>query len=138
MMVSKTACAGLIGIAGLVAAAPAGGPLTALARIDQGQWQIKTVGVDTPPRSACLTDMSVLIQYGHGSGAQCRRSIVVNSYDMATVHYMCPGMGHGQTSVRVATPSSFNLDTQGILGGAPFDESYEAKRLGPCETASAH
>lgn len=136
MKVSKTQAgvAALVAVLALTAAAPAGGPLTALGRIAQGEWQIKTVGLDTPPRSACLTDMAVLIQYGHGT-SQCQRSVVINSYDVATVHYMCPGAGHGQTTVRVATPTSFNLDTQGILGGAPFDESYEAKRLGPCGAA---
>lgn len=135
-MVSRMACAGFIGISALAAAAPANGPLVALARIEQGRWQIKTVGVDAPPHIACLTDMSVLIQYGHGA-AQCQRQVVVNAYDVATVHYVCPGAGHGETSIKVATPRAFNLDTQGILGGAPFDEQYEAKRLGACG-ASGH
>ena len=133
--VARVALTGLVLVGGLTAA---GGPtLTALGRIEQGQWQIKAIGADTPPRTACLTDMNVLIQYGHGNG-QCQRSIVTNDYNTTTVHYVCAGAGHGQTSIKVATPRAFNLDTQGILSGAPFDESYEARRTGTCGAGAGH
>ncbi len=79
----------------------------------------------------CIDDAEMLLQYGHSS-AQCRRYIIANEANLATVHYTCPGTGHGQTSVKVATPRNFNLETQGIINGAPFEEQYEARRLGAC------
>lgn len=118
---------------GLAVSAPAAGPLVALARLEAGQWQIKTLGSDAAPRALCLADAGALVQYGH-SGTQCQHVIVTNETDLATVQYTCSGIGHGVTSFKVATPRNFNLETQGILNGAPFDEHYEARRIGTCST----
>ena len=122
--------AGLVGA--LAVGASAGGPtLAAVARIEPGLWQLKATGSDAPPRNLCIADAAVLIQYGHGN-AQCQRYVIADEPNLATVHYTCPGTGHGQTSVKVTTPRNFTLETQGILNGAPFDEQYEARRTGVC------
>ena len=64
------------------------------------------------------------------------KGIFINrSFDeanLATVHYTCPGTGHGQTTFKITTARNFTLETQGILNGAPFDEQYEARRTGVC------
>jgi hypothetical protein len=135
--VVRVGVASLVMMSGLVAAAPAGGPvLAALARIQAGQWQFKSLDTASAPRTVCLGDARVLIQYGHSS-AQCQHAVVTNSYDVATVQYACPGTGHGQTSVKVATQTNFNIETQGILSGAPFDEQFEARRLGDCPSGAS-
>lgn len=121
----------LVAIGGLVAAA--GGPvLVAVARIEPGQWQLRDTGSAAPPRAVCIGDAAALIQYGHGGGAACRRLVITDEADIATVHYTCPGVGHGRTTFKVATPRAFNLETQGIVNGAPFDERFEARRVGAC------
>lgn len=133
---ARLGVAGLMLVSGLAVAAPAGGPaLAAVARIEPGQWQLKALGSDAAPRTVCIGDAESIIQYGHAN-AQCQRFVIANDVNVATVHYTCPGIGHGQTSVKVATPRNFNLETQGIVNGAPFDEQYEARRLGACPSGA--
>ena len=55
-----------------------------------------------------------------------------NTADNATIHYTCPGSGHGRTTILVETPRLFHLQSQGIAGGAPFDFDYEVRRVGAC------
>ena len=129
--------AGLLTTGGLTTAAPAGGPeLAAVARIEPGQWQLKPPGSDAAPRNVCIGDPDVLIQYGHSSTG-CQRFVIANEANLATVHYTCPGTGHGQTSIKITTPRSFNLATQGVVNGAPFDDQFEARRLGECTPGAA-
>lgn len=126
------AVAAAVMVGGLIAAAPATAPtLAAVARIEPGQWQIKELGGDSAGRTLCIADPAILIQYGHSS-AQCQRFVIDNEPDLATVHYTCPGNGHGRTTFKISTPRAFNLDTQGIVSGAPFDYHYEARRIGAC------
>ncbi|GHH11673.1 hypothetical protein E2E30_10985 [Sphingomonas sp. AAP5] len=135
--VVRAMIAGLAATGGLAAAAPAGAPtLAALARIEPGEWQFKALDSDAPPRSICIADARPLIQFGHGN-AQCQHKVLVDDANVARVTYVCPGTGHGQTSVKVATQRNFNLETQGILSGAPFDEQYEARRVGDCAAGVA-
>jgi hypothetical protein len=63
---------------GLAAAAPADAPaLAAVARIERGQWQFKTLGSDAAPSMVCIGDADMLIQYGH-TGVQCQRFVIAN------------------------------------------------------------
>lgn len=127
---------GMVMAGGLTVAAPASAPtLAALTRIEPGQWQLKAAGSSAAPNIQCIGDADMLIQFGH-AGPQCQRFIIANEANLATVHYTCPGTGHGQTSVRVTTPRNFSLDTQGIINGAPFEEQYEARRIGACPLAA--
>lgn len=136
---ARALVAGLVVSGGLAMAvpAPAGGPaLAALARIAPGQWRIKSLGATPVSRSLCMADATVLIRYGH-VGGQCRRVVITDDPDTATVQYTCLGTGHGRTTFKVATPRSFNLETQGILNGVPFEEAYEARRTGACTSGAA-
>lgn len=122
--------------AALIAAAPGGLPrLAALARIEPGQWQIKTVGADGAPRSVCLADPATLLHYGRRA-ATCEHDVVTDQADLATVQYRCAASGSGRTTLSVATPRAFNLNLQGLDGGLPYEESYEAHRLGACGAKS--
>lgn len=122
----------LVGGLSVAAAMPS---LTALSRVEHGQWQLKSVGTNDETQTLCLTDPRVLLHYRHDM-AHCQHVVVTNDINTTTVHYTCQG-SHGQTMVKVATPRSFNLDTQGIIKGAPFEDSYEARYIGQCSAASA-
>lgn len=128
----RAALFGLLLIGGLTAAAPARAPqLAALTRIETGQWQLKEPRATGTARSLCVTDPAVLLQLGH-SGAQCSRFVIADMSDTATVHYTCPGAGHGRTTISMETPRLLHIQTQGIAGGAPFDLDYEGRRIGAC------
>jgi hypothetical protein len=49
-----------------------------------------------------------------------------------TVHYTCPGSGHGRTTIRKETNRLVQIDTQGIASGSPFSRTFEARRGGSC------
>lgn len=128
----RAALFGLLLIGGLAAAAPARAPeLAVLTQIETGQWQLKEPGAPTIARSLCVTDAAVLLQLGH-SGAQCSRFVISDTPGAATVHYTCPGAGHGRTTISMETPRLLRIQTQGIASGAPFDLDYEGRRIGPC------
>lgn len=130
--IARRALAGLLLAAGLGTAAPARAPqLAVLTRIETGQWQLREAGSTAPPRSICVSDPAMLLQIGH-AGAQCSRFVIADAPDGATVHYTCPGAGHGRTALTLETPRLLHLQTQGMAGGAPFDLDYEARRVGAC------
>jgi hypothetical protein len=136
----RAALFGLLLIGGLTAAAPARAPqLAVLTRIESGQWQLKEPGATAIARSLCITEPAVLLQLGH-SGAQCSRFVIADTPDTATVHYTCPGAGHGRTTISMETPRLLRIQTQGIAGGAPFDLDYEGRRIGACaaKVAATH
>lgn len=123
--------------AALAAAAPASTPtLAAIARIEPGEWQVKTVGSDAAPRMLCIANPAALIHFDR-RGAACRHSVVTDQPDLAAVQYRCPGNANGTTTFRIATPRAFDLDIQGIAGGAPYEESFEAHRIGACSAPGA-
>ncbi|MDQ2878001.1 MAG: hypothetical protein M3R41_02840, partial [Pseudomonadota bacterium] len=71
------------------------------------------------------------LQLGH-PGAACHHLVLADDPAAATVHYDCPGHGHGRTVLSVETPRLLRVQTQGIAGGAPFDLDYEGRRIGAC------
>ncbi len=114
---------------------PAAAPtLAALAMLEPGQWQLKSrdAGED---RTVCVGDPRALLQVRHGKTA-CSRFIIANDPRAATVHYTCPGAGHGRTTVRVETPRLAQIDSQGIAENEPFDLHFEARRVGNCGVAT--
>lgn len=130
----RAALFGLLMIGGLTAAAPARAPqLAGLARIELGQWQLKEPGPNSVARSLCLSEPAVLFQLGH-TGAQCSRFVIADTPESMTVHYTCPGAGHGRTTIVIETSRLLHIQTQGIASGAPFDMDYEARRTGDCAT----
>jgi len=127
-------CAGVAALAmaaTTASAAPDPGASVALSRIERGQYDISEVGSTATPRSVCIADASVLLQMQH-PGAVCTRFVMADGPDGITVSYRCPSGGHGRTVVTVTTPRSFDIDTQGIAGGAPFDLNYQGRRVGAC------
>lgn len=117
-------------------ASPAQAPqLAALRAIEPGLWQLKEAGSTGPGRLMCVADPTVLLQLRHPH-ATCSRLVLADSPSGATIHYVCPGAGRGRTTITVETARLFQLETQGIADGAPFDLSYEARRQGDCAGAT--
>lgn len=104
-------------------------PITALRAIERGEWQLKT------PRGAvrklCLTNPAQLLQIQHGA-TQCQQFVMENTTRSATVRYTCTGHGHGRTTLTVETTRLINIDTQGVIDGAPFSEVFEGRLTGRC------
>lgn len=128
----RLAAAGLIAVS---AAATAQGPrLAILQTILPGNWQLREIGSAATPRALCVRDTALLLQMRHGA-SQCARFVVSDGTRSATIHYTCPGLGHGRTTITLESPTALRLQTQGIADGAPFDYDYEARRLGDCGDA---
>lgn len=122
--------AGVLLGAGWAVAANAPRPAV-LTRIQPGQWSLRAVDGSAPTRSMCVSDPSTLIQLRHPNTA-CTRFVLDDGASAGTVHYTCPGAGHGQTTIRVETSALIHIDSQGISDNAPFNMSIEARRLGAC------
>ncbi len=109
---------------------PPGQPLTALSAIEGGEWVLKSKETgDT--KSLCLGDSKVLLQLRHGT-ASCSRFVIANDPKSSTVHYTCPGQGHGRTTIRVETSRLIQIESQGIANNSPFQILYEGRRIGTC------
>jgi hypothetical protein len=113
---------------------PQGQTLAALASIEGGEWQLKSKETGET-KSMCLGDVKALLQVRHGR-ANCSRFVIANGPKASTVHYTCPGAGHGRTTIRVETPRLIQIESQGIANNAPFDLLYEGRRTGTCAAAT--
>lgn len=119
---------------GLAAATtvPAQAPsLAMLDRLEKGSWQLRERGKDTVLQTMCIGDARRMIQIEHPQ-SNCSRYIIEDTPTSVTVHYTCPGAGHGRTTIRSETNRLVQIDTQGIAGGRPFSQAIEARRTGTC------
>ena len=109
----------------LIAAAPA----TVLTRAEPGYWEIERSG--SPARRACVSNIASLAQLEH-SGKPCTRVVIRANAASATIHYTCTGGGFGESTITLVTPRSLRVQTQGISAGAPFNYTFQARRVGNC------
>ena len=121
------ACA-LAGATAVPAQAPS---LAMLDGLEKGIWQRRERGSDAVLQTVCVGDARRMIQIQHPR-ANCSRYIIEDTPKSVTVHYTCPGAGHGRTSIRSETNRLVQIDTQGIADGKPFSQAIEARRAGPC------
>lgn len=121
-----------LGVAAALPAQNARAPtLNVLGAVERGAWTVREVGNPRAPR-LCLPDVADLLQVQHPRGAGCSRFVIANEAKSATVHYTCPGAGHGRTTLTADTPRVIRVETQGIASNAPFDVRYEARRAPSC------
>jgi hypothetical protein len=117
-------------------AVPAQAPsLAVLDRLEKGSWQLRERGKDDVIRTICVGDARRMIQVYHPRSG-CSRYIIEDVPNSVTVHYTCPGAGHGRTSIRAETNRLVQIDTQGIADGKPFSQAIEARRVGACTAAN--
>lgn len=113
-------------------AVPAQAPsLAMLDRLEKGSWQLRERGSDSVQQTLCLGDARRLIQIYHPRQS-CSRYIIEDTPGSVTVHYTCPGAGHGRTTIRSETNRLVQIDTQGIADGRPFSQAIEARRVAAC------
>jgi hypothetical protein len=123
---------------GLASAQSVGQPQLAagaLSQVQPGQWTLKSSEDPSENRSMCVKDARALLQIRHGA-AQCSRFVISNESREATVHYTCPGNGHGRTTLRIVTPKVVEIESQGIIDKQPFALMFEGRRVGECATVT--
>ncbi len=107
-----------------------GGGLAMLDGLTKGEWTVRQRD-GSPSRKICLRNGRELIQLQHRQ-PNCNRFIVEDEAGEVTVQYTCPGDGYGRTNIRRETSSLVQIESQGIVGGLPFQFTAEARRTGTC------
>lgn len=125
----------------LLALIPAQGPSapppqpSALSLVQPGQWTFKSREDPAENRSMCVRDPRTLLQIRHGA-ALCSRFVISNEPRQTTVHYTCPGNGHGRTTLQVDSASVIRIESQGIIEKQPFALMLEGRRVGECSAVT--
>lgn len=105
-----------------------------LAMLEPGDWVLhdRESGKDTGKDvHLCLGDTRQLLQLRH-PGAQCRRFVVTDSAQAVAVTNVCGAAGNERTDIRIETPRLIQIQSQGIVNGAPFSMAIEGRRVGAC------
>lgn len=105
-----------------------------LSSLDRGMWELRAIG-SGPSRAAksriCVGQNTHLVQIQHGDAA-CSHRVLSEKNNRVTVSYSCRGLGQGTTVIRKETGGLVQINSQGIRGGAPFNFTVEARRIGGC------
>ena len=107
-------------------------PLQALAKLEKGRWQVREMDGATETASLCLGDPAALLRFEHRAVGGCSSEVVENAASSATIQYSCNGQGFGHSQLRVETPRSVRVQTQGMSNGRPFSYRLQAQRIGAC------
>ena len=99
-----------------------------------GLWEVSRSATGANAEKRCVPNASVLAQWEH-RGSQCTRTVVSSNATEAIIHYTCPGGAFGQSKMKVITPRTLRIETQGISGGFPFNYTLHARRVGDCPTS---
>ena len=127
-----------VGGAGVIAAAlafagaasAAGTELAMLASLDKGGWTLR-VRDDGSQQRICVRDGQEFIQLRHKQPG-CSRFVVKDDPTEVVVQYTCRGNGYGRTSIRQEGAGLVQIESQGIVDGAPFSITAEARHAGAC------
>jgi hypothetical protein len=112
----------------LLGAAP---PTRALAGVAPGLWEVSRSASGESPRRLCLSDVAQLAWIAH-AGERCSRTILRDDPGDLLVDLNCAGGDFARSGIRVTTPRSVRLETQGIHRGEPFNYLLYARRVGEC------
>jgi hypothetical protein len=107
------------------------GPVSMLDQLESGRWELRSHNDRSQPEQICLRDGRRLIQLRHPL-ASCERTTIAEDRNEVTVQYTCRGRGYGRTHIRRETGRLVQIDSQGIVDGAPFDFTAEGRRIGDC------
>jgi hypothetical protein len=122
-----------LGLATLLIAIPLAGTAAELGMLDsltKGAWNLR-IRDDGSEQRICVRDGRELIQIRHKQ-AGCSRFVVQDNADQVVVQYTCRGNGYGRTSLRREGNGLVQVQSQGIIDGAPFSISGEARHSGSC------
>jgi hypothetical protein len=101
-----------------------------------GLWEVSRSATGANAERKCVPAASVLAQWEHRRG-QCTRTVVSSTATEAVISYTCAGGGFGQSKMKVITPRTLRIETQGISGGLPFSYTLHARRVGDCQSSLA-
>jgi hypothetical protein len=93
---------------------------------------VRDVDGAAPPASLCIGDPAVLLRFEHRGDRSCSTEVLAGGATSQTVQYTCRGRGFGHSHLRVETPRSVRIDSQGFSKGRPFSYRLEARRTGAC------
>jgi len=96
-----------------------------------GLWEVSRSATGTNAEKRCVPQAAVLAQWEHRR-AQCTRVVISATETEAVIHYTCIGGGFGQSRLKVITPRTLRIETQGISEGFPFSYVLHARRVGDC------
>jgi len=122
-----------LGLAALLMAVPLAGQAAELGMLDslaKGAWNLR-IRDDGTEQRICVRDGRELIQLRHKQ-AGCSRFVVQDDTNEVIVQYTCRGNGYGRTSIRREGNGLVQVESQGIVDGAPFSISGEARHSGSC------
>ena len=122
----------LLGVAGL-ALMGAAGP-RALTPAMSGLWAIGQASDGHDAQRLCISDMRALAQWEHRS-RHCRQTIIADGQSGAIVEYVCANGDFGRSDIKILTPRTLRIQTQGISKSFPFAYTLHARRLGACAPA---
>ena len=124
---------GPVGLAALLIALPLAGHAAELGMLDsltKGEWSLR-IRDDGSEQRICVRDGRELIQLRHKQTG-CSRFVARDDADEVVVQYTCRGNGYGRTSIRREASGLVQIESQGIIDGAPFSISGEARHSGSC------
>ncbi|OYW46193.1 MAG: hypothetical protein B7Z08_07955 [Sphingomonadales bacterium 32-68-7] len=104
--------------------------LAMLGQLTKGSWVLRD-RTDGAQRRICLRDGRELIQLRHREGG-CNRFVVEDGASQVVVQYTCPGNGYGRTTIRRESSTLVQVNSTGIVDGAPFAYNAEARHAGAC------
>lgn len=131
--ISKLARAGAIGVAATLAVAASAANAPELAMLDsltKGSWSLR-IRDDGSQQRVCVRSGQEFIQLRHTQPG-CSRFVVKDTPEEVVVQYTCRGNGYGRTSIRREGNALVQIQSQGIIDGAPFAISGEARHAGSC------
>jgi hypothetical protein len=124
-----------IGLAGLLtgsaAMLAAASIPRALAPALGGMWEVSRSANGHNPTRICVASPAMLAQFEHRQES-CTRNVVSDIGTETLISYSCPGGGFGQSKMKLITPRTLRIDTQGISGNLPFHYQLHARRIGDC------
>lgn len=103
----------------------------ALAPALGGLWEVSRSANGHDATRICVPSPDVLAQFEHRQ-KHCARTIVSDSGTETLISYKCPGGGFGQSKIKLITPRSLRIETQGISDNLPFHYQLHARRVGEC------
>ena len=121
------------GAAALALPAQATAPsIDSLSKLEKGRWQVRELDGATETALLCVGDPAALLRFEHRGASGCSSEVVENAATSAIVQYSCQGRGFGHSELKVETPRSVRIQTQGISNGRPFSYRLQAQRVGAC------
>lgn len=104
--------------------------LAMLGSLTKGSWTLRMRDSGAQQR-ICVRDGNELIQLQHKEKG-CSRFVVEDKANEVVVQYTCRGNGYGRTSIRREAAGLIQIDSQGIIDGAPFAFKAEGRHGGAC------